>query len=209
MENISNNLALPEACHTHLRFGSETVRTTIRNMFAYIYLHTFVSFSPAMVFSSINSLLGSFCLRFSKASLNFFILSLSLAFSVFLLYLLNLLLLLTLSFTLKSPATPCLLVSVSNLLATELCLRHLDLSGSVTLVLSDIVIFTVTSALVQHPRPTDPINIPHIPLQAEHHQSCGCGAVGTTVVLSRRLQTIFTTTCIDTFQSLYMGKEVV
>merc|ERR1712027_58524 len=107
---------------------------------------TFVSFSVLLSNSSQSVLFGNISLKFLKASLNFFILSLSFLFSVFLLYLLSLYFLGIFSLTLGCD----LLCSVTNLLATELLLSNKDLQGKgdTSLVSSTVMSPCILSRMV-------------------------------------------------------------
>ena len=103
-----------------------------------------VSFSPATesLVSTSSSLLGSFWRRFSKASLNLFMRCLSLAFSVFLLYLLSLFPLAWLLAPCCPLPPPCSWLSVCSRLATELWRRLRDLCGSCEATAEDITVIT-------------------------------------------------------------------
>merc|ERR1711892_681812 len=100
---------------------------------------TLVSFSASVFLS-----LGTIFFKVSKASLNFFILSLSFAFSVFLLYLLNLYFLDIFSLTLGWD----LPISVFNLFCTELFLSDFDLFGKVSTISTQSILLSSPTVIL-------------------------------------------------------------
>ena len=108
-----------------------------------MFSRTLVSFS-ASVFLLLNLLFGTIFFKVSKASLNFFILSLSFAFSVFLLYLLSLYFLDIFSLTLGWD----LPISVFNLFCTELFLSDLDLFGKVSTISTQSILLSSPTVIL-------------------------------------------------------------